>query len=57
MFVKRPGAFPRVEHLNVALHGEAPVLPVNILLGYTGLQVTNTLAYLQILKLSQYKVL
>ncbi len=38
----RPGAYPRVEHLQGALLGEALALPVIIRLG---LPVTNTLAY------------
>ncbi len=41
----RPGAYPRVEHLQGALLGEALALPAIIRLGWKGLPVTNTLAY------------
>jgi hypothetical protein len=41
----RPGAFPRVEHLNGVLLGYAPALPANVRLGKKGLPGTNALAY------------
>ncbi len=46
-----PGAYPRVENLKGASHGQASALPANIILGWKGLPETNTLAYYEIHKL------
>jgi hypothetical protein len=41
----RPGAYPKVEHMNGASLGQALALPSNIRLGWKGFARTNALAY------------
>ncbi len=41
----RPGAYPKLEHQEVASLGKSPALPTNIRLDWRGLAGTNTLAY------------
>ncbi len=45
MFARKPGAYPRVEHLKGAALEEAVALLANIRLGWKGLPGTNTLAF------------
>jgi hypothetical protein len=45
--LKRPGAYPRVEHLEGSSLGWAHALPANIRLRWEGLPRTNTLGYFE----------
>ncbi len=51
LWVRRAGAYPRVEHLKCASLGHAQTLHEKTPLGRRGLAETNTLAYYNIHKL------